>query len=56
MASSISPDIHQIMVMGVSGHDMVSAVDRLIALQAGILACKRKESWRNRASPGWIDA
>ena len=41
IASSISPDIHQIVVVGVNDGDMAAAVNRLIALQGGIVACNQ---------------
>ena len=39
IASSISPDIHQIVVVGVDNQDMATAVNRLIELQGGIVIC-----------------
>lgn len=41
IASSISPDIHQIVVVGVNDDDMATAVNQLIALQGGIVACNK---------------
>ncbi|MDJ0708193.1 MAG: adenine deaminase, partial [Leptolyngbyaceae cyanobacterium MO_188.B28] len=43
IASSISPDIHQIVVVGVDDADMATAVNRLIALQGGIVVCRQGE-------------
>lgn len=43
IASSISPDIHQIVVVGVNNRDMTTAVNRLIALQGGIVVCNQGE-------------
>lgn len=37
IASSISPDIHQIVVVGVENQDMATAVNRLVELQGGIV-------------------
>ncbi|HIK45924.1 MAG TPA: adenine deaminase, partial [Leptolyngbyaceae cyanobacterium M65_K2018_010] len=39
IASSIAPDIHQIVVVGVDDSDMATAVNRLVALQGGIVVC-----------------
>jgi adenine deaminase len=39
IASSISPDIHQIVVVGVDNQDMATAVKRLVELQGGIVIC-----------------
>ena len=41
IASSISPDIHQIVVVGVDDTDMATAVNRLIVLQGGIVVCRQ---------------
>lgn len=39
IASSISPDIHQIVVVGVENQDLATAVNRLLELQGGIVIC-----------------
>ena len=39
IASSISPDIHQIVVVGINNTDMATAVNRLVELQGGIGIC-----------------
>ena len=39
IASSISPDIHQIVVVGINNTDMATAVNRLVELQGGIAIC-----------------
>jgi adenine deaminase len=39
IASSISPDIHQIVVVGVENQDIATAVNRLLELQGGIVIC-----------------
>jgi adenine deaminase len=41
IASSIAPDIHQIVVVGVNDGDMATAVNRVVALQGGIVVCER---------------
>jgi adenine deaminase len=43
IASTISPDIHQIVVVGVNDRDMAAAVNRLLVLQGGIVVCQQDE-------------
>jgi adenine deaminase len=43
IASTISPDIHQIVVVGVNDRDMAAAVNRLLVLQGGIVVCQQGE-------------
>ncbi len=43
IAASISPDVHQIVVVGVDNTDMAKAVNRLIDLQGGIVICQNGE-------------
>ena len=43
IASSISPDIHQIVVVGINNTDMATAVNRLVELQGGIAICSNGE-------------
>ncbi|MDJ0688573.1 MAG: adenine deaminase [Xenococcaceae cyanobacterium MO_188.B32] len=43
IASSISPDIHQIVVVGINNIDMAKAVNRLVELQGGIAICSNGE-------------
>jgi adenine deaminase len=43
IASSISPDIHQIVVVGIDNADMARAVNRLVELQGGIVICRNGE-------------
>ncbi len=43
IASSISPDIHQIVVVGINNTDMARAVNRLVELQGGIAICSNGE-------------
>jgi adenine deaminase len=43
IASSISPDIHQIVVVGINNTDMARAVNRLVELQGGIVICRNGE-------------
>ncbi len=43
IASSISPDIHHIVVMGINNSDMAKAVNRLVELQGGIAICSKGE-------------
>jgi adenine deaminase len=43
IASTISPDIHQIVVVGVNDQDMAIAVNRLLLLQGGIVLCHQGE-------------
>lgn len=43
IATSIAPDVHQIIVVGASDADISQAVNRLIELQGGIVICKNGE-------------
>ncbi len=43
IASSISPDIHHIVVVGIDNIDMAKAVNRLSEIQGGIVICKDGE-------------
>ena len=43
IASSISPDIHHIVVVGIDNSDMAMAVNRLVELQGGIAICQNGE-------------
>ena len=43
IATSIAPDVHQIIVVGASEDDISQAVNRLIELQGGIVICKNGE-------------
>ena len=43
IASSISPDIHHIVVVGINNTDMARAVNRLVELQGGIAICSNGE-------------
>ncbi len=40
IATSIAPDVHQIIVVGVSDTDISQAVNRIIEIQGGIVICK----------------
>ena len=43
IASSISPDIHHIVVVGINNTDMARAVNHLVELQGGIVICSNGE-------------
>ncbi|MDJ0649861.1 MAG: adenine deaminase [Xenococcaceae cyanobacterium MO_188.B19] len=43
IASSISPDIHHIVVVGINNIDMAKAVNRLVEIQGGIAICNKGE-------------
>jgi adenine deaminase len=40
IATSISPDIHQLIAVGRDEHDIAAALNRLIAIQGGVVVCR----------------